>query len=142
MLYEQIRISYLFAAKKFAEAEQQQEILLKRVKVVYEKENASTVAEMGVLFQLEAKDKSIHNLSETVTLSQTKLLRNTLWLAVSTLTFLLAISVAFLLYFFHRQKKLKTESEKVQLDQQLLRTQMEPHFIFNTLSALQSFIRF
>lgn len=32
--------------------------------------------------------------------------------------------------------------EKMLLQQKLLRTQMEPHFIFNTLSSLQSFIRF
>jgi sensor histidine kinase YesM len=55
---------------------------------------------------------------------------------------ILAVSWIFLLYFIQKQRKQNQEKEKILLQQQLLRTQMEPHFIFNTLSALQSFIRF
>lgn len=142
VLYDQNLVDYYFATKNYAAAERRQAILLARTKFLYETENSRSIAEMGTLFQLQAKDKSIHNLNATVLLSKTQLQRNRLWLAVSTLAFLLAISVALLLYFIQRQRKFKTETEKAQLEQRLLRTQMEPHFIFNTLSALQSFIRF
>ncbi|TDQ08299.1 histidine kinase [Pedobacter metabolipauper] len=142
ILYEQNRLSYFFAIKNYAEAEKEQNILSQRTRFLYETENARAIAEMGALFQLQAKDKSINHLNETVLLSETKLQRNRLWLAVTMLAFLLAITVALLLYFIQRQRKLKAETEKAQLEQRLLRTQMEPHFIFNTLSALQSFIRF
>lgn len=142
ILYGQNRLNYFFATKNYVAAEKEQNILSQRTKFLYGTENARAIAEMGALFQLQAKDKSINTLNETVVLSQIKLQRNHLWLALSTLAFLLAIALALLLYFIQRQKKLKTETEKVQLEQRLLRTQMEPHFIFNTLSALQSFIRF
>ncbi|WP_442588105.1 sensor histidine kinase [Pedobacter sp. AW31-3R] len=142
ILYNQNRLDYLFATRRYAEAEKEQNVLSQRTKFLYETENARAIAEMAALFQLQAKDKSINHLNETVVLSETKLQRNRLWLTVSLLAFLLAIAVALLLYFIQRQRKFKAETEKIQLEQRLLRTQMEPHFIFNTLSALQSFIRF
>lgn len=40
-----------------------------------------------------------------------------------------------------RQRKLRTLQHSTELEQRLLRSQMEPHFIFNTLAVLQSFIR-
>mgnify|MGYP003575059253 CR=1 FL=1 len=142
ILFEKNRVAYFFATKNYAAAEREQDILTQRTKFLYETENARAVAEMGALFQLQAKDKSINELNETVILAETKLQSNRLWLAVSVLGLLLAIALALLLYFVQRQRKLKTETEKAQLEQRLLRAQMEPHFIFNTLSALQSFIRF
>ena len=142
ILFEKTRVAYFFATKNYIAAENEQDVLTQRTKFLYETENARAVAEMGALFQLQAKDKSINELNETVVLAEAKLQSNRLWLAVSVLGLLLAVALALLLYFIQRQRKLKTETEKVQLEQRLLRAQMEPHFIFNTLSALQSFIRF
>ncbi|SEQ76366.1 sensor histidine kinase [Pedobacter rhizosphaerae] len=142
ILYQQNLINYLFATKQYATAETEQANLIRLTRKVYETENTRAVAEMSAIFELKAKDKSIHNLSETVALAQSRLQSNRLWLAVSALATLLAIAMALLLYFIQQQRKLQTETEKAQLEQRLLRTQMEPHFIFNTLSALQSFVRF
>jgi len=142
LMYEQNLVNYSFATKRYADAERQQDILLRRTRFLYELESSRAIAEMSTIFQLQAKDKSITSLNETVVLSQTKLQKNRLFLLVSTLAFLLAVAIILLLYFIQRQRKLKSETEKAQLEQRLLRTQMEPHFIFNTLSALQSFIRF
>ncbi|SOD13324.1 sensor histidine kinase [Pedobacter xixiisoli] len=142
LLYEQNLVNYSFATKKYADAERQQDILLRRTRFLYELESSRAIAEMSTIFQLQAKDKSILNLNETVVLAQSNLQKNRLWLLVSTLAFLLAVAIISLLYFIQRQRKLKNEAERAQLEQRLLRTQMEPHFIFNTLSALQSFIRF
>lgn len=40
-----------------------------------------------------------------------------------------------------RREKMQMQLREAQLEQQKLRSQMEPHFIFNTLGALQSYIR-
>ncbi|MDQ6531048.1 histidine kinase [Flavobacterium sp. LHD-85] len=98
--------------------------------------------EMATIYELQAKDKSIYGLNKTIDTATNRLERNRLLLLIVGLLALLAVSWVFLLYFFQRQKRHKQEREKILLQQQLLRTQMEPHFIFNTLSALQSFIRF
>lgn len=46
-----------------------------------------------------------------------------------------------LAYVYIRQRRLRAVNESMELEQRLLRSQMDPHFIFNTLSSLQSFIR-
>ena len=43
-------------------------------------------------------------------------------------------------YVFFRQTILKASQQKAELQQQLLRTQMNPHFIFNALMAIQHFM--
>lgn len=142
MSYRRNVVNYLFATKQYSSAEKQQDVLLQDYSRVYEVENAQSIAEMSTVIDLQAKDKSINNLNATVALSQEILQSNRLWLAVSALaTLLAAVSVA-LIYYIQKQRSLKSENEKTQLEQRLLRTQMEPHFIFNTLSALQSFVRF
>src|SRR5690606_31694852 len=67
---------------------------------------------------------------------------------ITTLSALLAVAIVVLLYVGRKQRKLRAEAERMQLqqnamelEQRLLRTQMEPHFIFNTLGILQSYIR-
>src|SRR5690606_2535729 len=65
-----------------------------------------------------------------------------------TLSALLAVAIVILLYVGRKQRELREKAKHIQLqksaielEQRLLRTQMEPHFVFNTLGALQSFIR-
>lgn len=56
----------------------------------------------------------------------------------------LLLLVALVSFLFYRQNKMKSEREKIkheqesiQLEQKLLRTQMNPHFIANSLAAIQ-----
>jgi len=51
--------------------------------------------------------------------------------------FLLSVVIAWLVV---RQNKLKFEQTSLQLEQKLLRSQMNPHFIFNSLTSIESFI--
>lgn len=58
-------------------------------------------------------------------------------LAGAGLLLMLTLGLIVLLY---RQNKLKTRQQNMELQQKLLRTQMNPHFIFNALMSIQSFI--
>jgi len=53
---------------------------------------------------------------------------------------IVAVLILVITYLFFRQQKLRNEQESTLLEQKLLRTQMNPHFIFNSLQAVQSFI--
>ncbi|MGB1041297.1 MAG: sensor histidine kinase, partial [Flavobacteriales bacterium] len=60
---------------------------------------------------------------------------------------ILLLLIAIISFMYYRQNKLKSEREKIkleqesiQLEQKLLRTQMNPHFIFNSLNSVNSFI--
>ncbi|MGB1242036.1 MAG: tetratricopeptide repeat-containing sensor histidine kinase [Chitinophagales bacterium] len=52
---------------------------------------------------------------------------------------LMLFSVVFV-WMFIRQKNLRNKEERLLLEQRLLRSQMNPHFIFNALSVIQGFI--
>lgn len=46
----------------------------------------------------------------------------------------------FISYILYRNSRLKAKHKSVELEQKLLRSQMNPHFIFNSLIAIQSYI--
>ena len=51
------------------------------------------------------------------------------------------VIVGFIFYILRlRQEKLKQKKREIELSQSLLRTQMNPHFIFNAMSVIQSYI--
>lgn len=110
-------------------------------KLQFETENTQAVAEMNALYQLQAKDRSIQLLNEGMKINQLQLQENRLWLTISVLVAVLLGLTFLFLFYRHRQRRERAEREKLILQQQLLRTQMEPHFIFNTLAAVQSFVR-
>ncbi len=56
---------------------------------------------------------------------------------VLAITLILFNTIGILLYY---QSKLSTRHKRMELEQKLLRSQMNPHFIFNALIAIQSFI--
>lgn len=107
----------------------------------YETENTQAVTEMNALYQLQAKDRSIAALNENMKINQLQLQQNRLWLVIVILVSVLLASGLLFFYYTYRQRRAVQKKEKVLLQQQLLRTQMEPHFIFNTLAAVQSFVR-
>jgi tetratricopeptide (TPR) repeat protein len=53
---------------------------------------------------------------------------------------LLSLLLTLFLVSRHRRKRLKLEQKSLVLEQKLLRSQMNPHFIFNSLASIQNFI--
>lgn len=52
----------------------------------------------------------------------------------------LVVVILILTFVFFRQRKIRSSQAATQLQQKLLRTQMNPHFIFNSLASIESFI--
>lgn len=94
--------------------------------------------ELETQYSVKAKDEEIRSLATINTANQqiSKLQRGII-LALG-IAFLLTIVLGILLV---RRRKLAQKYQEASLEQRLLRSQMQPHFIFNTLSVLQSFIR-
>jgi tetratricopeptide (TPR) repeat protein len=69
---------------------------------------------------------------------QNLILKQKNYLATGLLTGMLLLTVIFIL--FTRQHKIKAARQKLYLEQKLLRTQMNPHFIFNALQAIQNVV--
>ncbi len=53
---------------------------------------------------------------------------------------ILLVLVALISYFYIRHNRLRSQYARIELEQRLLRAQMNPHFIFNSLCAVQDFI--
>ncbi len=53
---------------------------------------------------------------------------------------LIGVFLSILGYLFYRQKRLTARNKNIELEQKLLRSQMNPHFIFNSLTNIQNFL--
>lgn len=101
------------------ELHKRQENKIKELEVLYEKEKAFIQAEQQ---------------------QQAKTLRLQTWL-LALLTLVLVLTVGFFLYTYRNIQKLNlAQIDTIKTEQQLLRSQMNPHFVFNTISVIQSLI--
>lgn len=98
---------------------------------IYNKENIEKVVKTEMQYEYEKK--------EAVQQEQAKEQRNKIILIGIIL--LIIIVFALLAYvYINKQRKLKQERNTLLLEQKLLRLQMNPHFIFNCLGSIQSFV--
>ncbi len=100
-------------------------------------ETKKEIAEIGTKYETEKKESKILILNKQNELHKNELSRQRiLIIGVISVTLLLA-AVGFLIY---NNKKTKAELLTVQAEHKMLRSQMNPHFIFNSLMAIQNFL--
>ena len=104
---------------------------------LFNQAKSKQISELEAIYQSEAKQSKINLLDAKNTANQLRL-RNDMVLIVS-LTVVAILILLFSILLF-RQHKLKANAESQTLGHKLLRTQMNPHFIFNSLVAIQSFL--
>jgi len=104
---------------------------------LFNKEKSQQIVDMQTKYDTERKENDNKLLLQQNQIQQLQLSRNNYLLAGISLLLLLVIVIAFL---FIRQGKLNARQRTIQLEQQLLRSQMNPHFIFNSLIAIESYI--
>ncbi|MDT0558176.1 tetratricopeptide repeat protein [Ichthyenterobacterium sp. W332] len=80
--------------------------------------------------ETEAKNREIEVLADK--LEQNK---KVFWYALLTLVFFAAVIIA-----YNRTQQLKKEKQILTLEQDMLRSQMNPHFIFNSLNSIKLYI--
>jgi len=111
---------------------------------IYSKETSGKIAEMQARYETEKKEKEIQILTQESEIQTLELNRKKFQQYYFGGIIFILIVLLFILTNRNklRQKHLKTELERKNLDieQRLLRSQMNPHFIFNSLNSIQSFI--
>lgn len=148
VLHRETLVNFYFVSGQYRQAYEEHLRLLEATRQLNENKYAQAIAEMAAIYELQAKEKAILELNQEVVIKEGELAKNRLLLIITTLSALLAIAIVILLYAGRKQRRLRADAEHAQLqrnaielEQRLLRTQMEPHFIFNTLGSLQSYIR-
>lgn len=111
-------------------------------------ENRKAANEISSLYKTVQKDQQIGALNKNIGKIKGQLELNRLWLVVIILFSGLLFAVILLLFLDRRRKQLITENKRVsdlnvklELEQRLLRSQMDPHFIFNCLAGIRALVR-
>ncbi|MCF8230229.1 MAG: histidine kinase, partial [Bacteroidales bacterium] len=90
--------------------------------------------EIQTKYETEQKEQEIFQLSQENQLKELRIRQGIIILLALVGLLMLIILVSILLL---RQRNLRTEQEQLRLMQRILRLQMNPHFIFNSLSSIQ-----
>ncbi len=85
---------------------------------------------------LENQYKHLNSVDEMIQAEKINLKNKVIFI----ISFLFLLFVLILILINNKNTKLKLSQEKLVLEQTVLRSQMNPHFIFNTLAAIQSTI--
>ncbi|ETN94789.1 tetratricopeptide TPR_2 [Zhouia amylolytica AD3] len=111
---------------------------------IFNKENIEKIAQLEYEYKYkQALDSaSIRELKLTKTVMNTSqnLKRSQRNLLLGIIGFLVTTLILVAIIFFLKLRNAKSKTQNVVIEQKLLRSQMTPHFIFNSLSVLQGMI--
>ncbi|MBQ0787332.1 MAG: tetratricopeptide repeat protein, partial [Oceanihabitans sp.] len=99
--------------------------------------NLQYVNDLVIKYESEKKSNQIKELASENEIVKLRLAQNKRILLLSVFGALLTLGI---LYVLNRQKSLKSEKQIIMLEQDMLRNQMNPHFIFNTLNSIKLYI--
>lgn len=106
-------------------------------KTVANERNLQYVNDIIIQYENESKNSQIRALADENELVKSKLERNQriFWYSLAAL-----IVIAVIMISIHRNRQLKHEKQILTLEQDMLRSQMNPHFIFNSLNSIKLYI--
>lgn len=104
---------------------------------LFSSEKYRAIREIEAKYELEKKEQQVALLTEKNQVQMLTLSRRNRLILTSLGTILLLIIIG---YIMIRNNQLKARHQAIELEQKLLRSQMNPHFIFNSLMAIQSYI--
>lgn len=104
---------------------------------VTSEKNKKEALEKGYAYDLEKKENANKFLAQQNQIQSLQLSKTNYLIVGLACSLLLILIISFLII---RQNKITSAQHSMQIEQKLLRSQMNPHFIFNSLQAIQKFI--
>ncbi|NKI31021.1 tetratricopeptide repeat protein [Croceivirga thetidis] len=100
-------------------------------------QNRSYIHDVIEKYESEKKDTEIASLANETELIKLRLRRNQTRILIGILMIALVSTILFVMY---RQYKSNNEKKVLSLEQNMLRSQMNPHFLFNSLNSIKLYI--
>ncbi len=100
-------------------------------------ERYKQLTELEAKYDTEKKEQQIVNLEQEKLIAELRIQQQNSLLLVGGGMLLIVIVVG---YGYYRNRTLRLAQQRLTTEQQLLRSQMNPHFLFNALGAIHSFI--
>jgi len=112
---------------------------------------ATKIAELSESYRSEQRERlitsqadSIERQSRETEMSATRLensqLRNNFQMYIIVAFIIIIVMAGLIIFYRWNQTKIKQQQKEAEMSQTLLRTQMNPHFVFNAMSVIQSYI--
>lgn len=111
---------------------------------LYRDELSLNVAQMEVQYQTQKKEKEIAK--QDLLIEQQRSDLRLQWIFIGSIVAIVLIILLVTLFLFiqyrqrQNQNRIELEKRSLETEQRLLRSQMNPHFIFNSLSSVQNYI--
>ncbi|MBM3434669.1 MAG: tetratricopeptide repeat protein [Bacteroidetes bacterium] len=104
---------------------------------IYNRESRREITEMQTLYELDKKEKEIEIQDLKIGRQKAQF-----YYIISGVFVLVILALLLFNRYKLKQKHFRTELEKknIDIEQRLLRTQMNPHFIFNSLNSINGYI--
>lgn len=104
------------------------------------KEKNLTIAGLKIKHETEIKEQEIVNLNQEAAIKELQLSESKLKTTALIITVLVLLLLGIVLVLIYQQKQFKLTQKNRDIEQNLLRVQMNPHFIFNAMAAIQDYI--
>lgn len=104
---------------------------------IFNTEKYRSIKDLEMKYETEKKEQQLELLTQKNQVQKLKFSRrNRLFIA----SLIIAGLIILMIYILFRNRQLRTRQKAAELEQTLMRSQMNPHFIFNALIAIQSYI--
>lgn len=124
-------------AKRWNEAYEALEQYKRISDTLSSEQNIRILNDIETKYQTEKKEQQLRDLAQQNQISELKVKQRNIWIIVLlVLGFLIAITI----FFVSRQRLLKQQQETLENRLLSLRVQLNPHFIFNALTAVQNYM--
>lgn len=104
---------------------------------IFNEQKSKQMAEVQTKYETEKKETEIASLSQQAAIQALEISQKNQTMIIGLVVFILLVTIT---YFIYRNKNLRKERRQTELEQRFLRSQLNPHFIFNALLAIQNYM--